>query len=491
MADAISTFAAIAAAGIAFAMAALLWRSERARGGALANLARAEERVRAADALHSELTSMRASAAELERRNAALCADLENARQRIAALHDDVAQGVAEQRRLRDERDGLGRTLERERAEARALERQIADLKEAKEEMRQAFAAHASELMQAHSETFKAQNREQIDHLLKPLKNDIDSFRNTLTDAYRVNAEQHGALKEQIERLSTQSASVSKEAENLARALKGDVQLQGAWGEMIVDTILQRLGLREGVEYTRQESFSDSEGRARTDYVINLPNGERLIVDSKVSLRDFEAAANAGDEVARSARISAHARSMRTHVRTLASKEYHARIGTRLDYVVMFVPIEAALGAALTADETLTLDALDLKVAIATPTTLTTVMMTVASMWKIERQHRNAEDIAARAGKLYDKFAGFVADLEKIGERLDQAQSSYSEALAKLKGSGGLVRQAEMLKSLGARSAKSLPPHLLSAAEDDPTVNIVRIGEADPERATSAAAEAT
>jgi len=234
---------------------------------------------------------------------------------------------------------------------------------------------------------------------------------------------------------------------------------------MIVDTILSRLGLRDGVEYSRQESFTGDDGRARTDYIVNLPAGERLIIDSKVSLVDFEAYVSETDEQIRHARLASHARSMRNHMKGLASKEYQARVGTRLDFVIMFVPIESALGAALTFDESLSLDALDNKVAIATPTTLTTQLKTVAAMWRVERQHKNAEEIAARAGALYDKFVGFVADIEKIGERLKQTQSSYDGALGKLVGHGGLVRQTEMLKALGATTAKSLGKSLLESAE--------------------------
>ena len=327
------------------------------------------------------------------------------------------------------------------------------------------ISENAGALMASHSETFKAQNKEQIETILAPLKTDIDAFKRSLTEAHVEVSRQHGSLQQQIAQLALQSAAVSKEAENLTRALKGDVQMQGAWGEMIVDTILNRLGLRDGVEYSRQESFSGEDGRARTDYIVNLPSGERLIVDSKVSLVDFEAYVSETDDETRRARLAAHARSMRAHMKGLASKEYQSRVGTRLDFVIMFVPIEAALGAALSFDEMLSLDALDNKVAIATPTTLTTQLKTVAAMWRVERQHRNAEEIAARAGALYDKFAGFVADLEDIGARLGQSQKAFEKALGKLSGGkGSLVRQAEMLKALGATTAKSLPRPLLEAA---------------------------
>lgn len=427
-------------------------------------LAGAEERARAGERHLKEVQALKAEVDRMAREQEGRVAALSAAEARGAALDEHLRKATAEMAALRAERDELDRALAARKAEAAGFEREIANLNKAKEEMRLAFSENAGALMKSHSETFKAQNREQIEAILAPLKTDIDAFKRSLTDAHEKSAAQHGSLKEQLEQLGRQSASVSKEAENLTRALKGDVQMQGAWGEMIVDTILSRLGLREGVEYSRQESFSGEDGRARTDYILNLPSGERLIVDSKVSLVDFEAYVSETDEERRRARLAAHARSMRNHMKGLASKEYQARVGTRLDFVIMFVPIEAALGAALTADESLTLEALDNRVAIATPTTLTTQLKTVAAMWRVERQHRNAEEIASRAGALYDKFVGFVDDLEDIGARLGQTQKSYEKAFGKLVGgAGNLVRQTELLKALGATTAKSLPKAMLDA----------------------------
>lgn len=453
----------------------ILLRSERARSKALAALARAEERAKAGETAAATLEAARADAQRLGREASASRADLENARARIAALVADVDRGARDLGALREEKAAVDRTLERERAEARGLEREIANLVDAKEQMRAAFAEKAGELMRAHSEAFKEQNKEQINLLLGPLKNDIDAFKKSLGDAHVEAAKQHGSLKGVIEQMTQQTASASKATENLTRALKGDVQMQGAWGEMIVDTILQRLGLREGVEYTRQESFADGEGRARTDYIVRLPQGDAVIIDSKVSLVDYERFVSAADDDARAAHVAAHARSLRAHVKGLASKDYQSKVGTRLDFVIMFVPIEAALGVALSNDETLTLDALDQKVAIATPTTLTTTIQTIAAMWKVERQNENAEAIADRAGKLYDKFVNFVGDLNDVGSRIAQAGTAYERALTKLSGVGGLVRQAEILKAMGAKTGKSLPQNLLDGAGAGDREELLRI----------------
>ncbi|NWG92348.1 MAG: DNA recombination protein RmuC, partial [Parvularculaceae bacterium] len=297
--------AAIIGALLFFALVAvLIIRAERGRAKALAAQARAEERAKAAEAALADFACARAEVERLGRERASLLTE----RDQLRASNNEL-------RALREERDGLARTLERERAEAKGLERQIADLKEAKDVLRQSFNETANALLKQHSETFKAQNSEQIGHLLAPLKNDLDAFKKSLGDAHVETSKQHGSLKEQVEQLARQSASVSKEAENLARALKGSVQMQGAWGEMIVDTILNRLGLREGVEFTRQESFTDAEGRARTDYVVRLPRGDAVVIDSKVSLVDYERFVNAADEGARDLHLAAHARSLRTHVK--------------------------------------------------------------------------------------------------------------------------------------------------------------------------------
>ncbi len=471
--------AVLVAAAIVAGLALLIVRAERGRANAIAELARAAEKALAGNAAASELAQARLEVERLGRHAAALSANAENSNATIASLRDNVRTVSDEGRTMRDERDNLHRTLERERAEAKGLERQIADLLEAKEQMRLTFVENAGRLMESHSETFKAQNKQQIENLLAPLKDDIVNFKRSLGDAHEKSAEHHGSLKEQIAALSLRSAEVSKETVALTRALKGNVQKQGAWGEMIVDTILTRLGFREGVEFTRQESFSADEGRVRTDYVVNLPNGERIVVDSKVSLLDFERYVNAEDEEASAVHLASHARSMRAHIKGLAEKDYHSRAGSGLGFVIMFVPIEAALGAALQHDETLCLDALDRKIAIATPTTLTTQLQTIRALWKTELRNRNADDIAKRAGVLYDKFQGFVTDLVAVGDRVRQLDAAFQGAMKKLStGSGNLVRQAEILKAMGASANKSLPKDLIADAGAESPEDLLRIEDA-------------
>ncbi|MBY0422128.1 MAG: DNA recombination protein RmuC [Parvularculaceae bacterium] len=455
------TWLAVGAAAVAAALAVALivgvMKLQKARADAALKAAAAAERIRALEVAASAV-------GPLQEERDRLTADSSDHRAKAAAesarafeLSASLDRLAAERTDLSSRLDEAARALERLRAESEARERQIAELKEAREQMRQAFAENAGALMQKNSETFKAQNKEQIEHLLAPLKNDIDAFKRTLGEAHLRAVEQHGNLQSHIEQLNLRSAEVSKETIALTRALKGDVQVQGAWGEMVLDTLLKRLGFEEGVQYTRQETFSDAEGRVRTDYIVHLPQSEPLIIDSKVSLSDFEAYVNAADDATRAERLAAHARSMRAHVKGLAARNYPKKVGTRLDFVVMFVPIEGALGAAMKHDEALCLDALDDRVVLATPTTLATQLRTVNAIWNVERQHKNAEEIARRAGALYDKFAGFVDDMLSVGQRLGQLDAAYQGAMKKLStGGGNLVRQVEMLRELGAASTKRI-----------------------------------
>lgn len=399
-------------------------------------------------------------------RIAALEADLRNAEARLQAVSEEKERLAAQRDSAVGERNILKEQVVKDAEAAKHLEQRIKDLLEAKEQMRQEFNTVAGELMKSHGETFKTQNKEQIETLLTPFRSQIEKFEKQVAESNRDSRDQHVALKAQLDALSEQSALMSKETRNLTRALKGNVQLQGAWGEMVLETILQRSGLREGEEYTRQETHSAEDGsRLRTDYIIRLPDGERIIIDAKVSLKDFEGYVSAEDNEERSARLAGHVASIRGHIKKLASKEYHAKAGGKLDFVIMFIPIEPALGAAQQQDREIALYAADNKVAIATPTTLTIALKTVAAIWRVERQNRNAADIARRAGRLYDKFVGFLSDMGEIGDRLRQAGDAYDGAMNKLsQGRGNLVGQVEKLKDMGAQTGKSIPAEYLDDA---------------------------
>ncbi len=362
--------------------------------------------------------------------------------------------------RIRD----LDMELARVRQNNTLLEARTASLQTQKQEqakqneyvrsqMADQFKLLAGDVLKSHGETFSKQNREQVDALLKPLREKIGEFQKQSQEGSALLAHQMRALAEDSLRMST-------EANNLTRALKGSSQTQGAWGEMILSSILERSGLCEGEQFLVQQSHDGKDGsRVRTDVEILMPNGDRIIIDSKVSLSAFEAFTNAENEDARALSLKAHVASLRTHIKTLGNKDYqiHARSG--LDFVLMFVPIEAAFSLAVKEQPDLIDYAISQNVYIATPTTLMVALRTISNVWDIEKRHKNADDIAERAGALYDKVAGFLTSMDRVNKSLGAAQKSFDDAKGQLSGGrGSLVRQIEMLRELGAKTSKQMPP---------------------------------
>lgn len=350
----------------------------------------------------------------------------------------------------------------------------------ARQQMTDEFKTIANDIMKSHGESFSKQNREQVDNLLKPLGLKITEFQTSLL-------REQTTMGERIRALSEESMRMATEANNLTRALKGNVQAQGAWGEMILSTILERSGLREGEQYfTQQTHAGDDGGRVRTDVEIVMPNGDRMIVDSKVSLTAFEAYSNCEDEAERAQHLVEHIASMRSHIKVLTSKQYHRHADSGLDFVFMFVPIEAAFSAAVTRDPGLIDHAIDQGVMITTPTTLMSALRTVRNVWDIEKRHQNAEEIADRAGALYDKIAGFLTNMQKLGGHIEKAQQSFDEAKGQLsEGRGNVVRQVEMLRELGAKTSKKLPADWASD-EDSAIVRLATSTDDDEDDANDA-----
>tara|TARA_R110000868_G_scaffold38_27_gene473 strand:+ start:8822 stop:10249 length:1428 start_codon:yes stop_codon:yes gene_type:complete len=323
---------------------------------------------------------------------------------------------------------------------------------EARQHMTDEFKAIAGEVLKSHGETFSKQNREQVDVLLKPFNEKIVEFQGELL-------RDRATMGEQIRALAASNLQITTEAQNLTRALKGNSQTQGAWGEMILSTILEGSGLREGEEFITQASHTGEDGaRVRTDVEVLMPNNDRLVIDSKVSLTAFEAYVNCEDD-AKNQYLQAHIVSIRSHIKTLGGKEYQRHARSSLDYVMMFVPIESALATAIQADTKLVEYGMSQGVMLTTPTTLMTVLRTVRNVWDIEKRHRNAEEIASRAGALYDKVAGFLSTMDKLDGHLGKARSSFDDAKKQLSsGNGNVVRQVEMLRELGAKSSRAIPP---------------------------------
>ncbi|KKB77102.1 hypothetical protein VW29_18985 [Devosia limi DSM 17137] len=346
-------------------------------------------------------------------------------------------------------------------------EANLARFLEARQQMTDEFKSIAGDVLKSHGETFSKQNREQVDVLLKPLQEKIGEFHTGLI-------KDRATMGEQIRALLESNVQITTEANNLTRALKGNSQTQGAWGEMILSTILEQSGLREGEQFVTQKSHAGEDGaRLRTDVEVLMPNDDRLVIDSKVSLTAFEAYTNS-DEDGKAQYLQAHLVSVRGHIRTLGEKTYQRHARSSLDYVMMFVPIESALAIAIQADPKLFEYGMSQGVMLTTPTTLMTVLRTVRNIWDIEKRHRNADEIAERAGALYEKVAGFLTTMDKVDGHLEKARQSFTDAKGQLStGRGNVLRQVEMLKELGAKTNRALPAGWESGADDAPGLRLV------------------
>jgi DNA recombination protein RmuC len=314
-------------------------------------------------------------------------------------------------------------------------------------------------------------NTKQLDAVLKPLAEKMTEFRSTVEHAHKEETAQHRVMKEKIGDLEKLNERLHDDATNLSRALTSNVKAQGNWGEQQLERLLEISGLQKGHEYSTQYSVTTEGGqRIQPDLVLHLPEGKSIVLDSKVSLvawTRYQAAE--GDEARRSEALKEHLLSLRKHIKDLGEKRY-AEIPelNSLDFVLMFLPIESALIEALQADPELPEFALRNKVALLSPTNFLATMRTVASVWSVHKQNRNAQEIAGRAGLLYDKFAGFVENLQQVGERLGQAQQSYEKAFGQLStGAGNLLRQTEQLRELGARNTKHMEIKLVEESKED------------------------
>ncbi len=322
------------------------------------------------------------------------------------------------------------------------------------------FENLAQKIFDEKSTKMTDQNFRQLTGLLDPLKERIKDFEKKVEDTYSTERAERGHLKGEISKLMELNQTMSKEAQNLALALKGENKTQGNWGELILENILERSGLRKGEEFFTQETLRGLNGEIlRPDVIVKLPDGKHLIVDSKMTLTAYEASVSAPTEQDREKFAAAHVESLKRHVIDLSDKKYHlADQIISPDFVMLFMPLEPAFALAFRLKPDLFETAWDRNIAIVSPTTLLTTLRTVASLWKQERQQRNALEIAKRGGELYDKFAGIVKDLETLGDRMNSAQKTHSEIMGKIStGRGNLLTQVEKLKELGAKAEKSLP----------------------------------
>jgi DNA recombination protein RmuC len=345
----------------------------------------------------------------------------------------------------------------------------MALLQNAREELTLQFKNLANDILEEKSKRFSEQNQQSLCQLLDPLKTKLQEFQGKVEQVYVQEGKDRSALAEQVRQLMELNKTVSQEANNLTKALKGSNKTQGNWGELVLERVLESSGLRKGEEYDVQESHTLEDGRRlQPDVVVHLPDDRHLVIDAKATLVAYEDYANAEDDKHREVALKRHLDAVRSHIKGLSDKNYQDLYGLKsLDFVLMFVPIEPAFMLAVTHDRELYMDAWNKNVLLVSPSTLLFVVRTVANLWRQEAQTRNAQDIAKRGAELYDKLAGFVEDMESLGTRLNQAQKDYDGAINKLStGRGNVIRQAEMLKKLGVKPSKSLPTPMVEIAND-------------------------
>ena len=330
------------------------------------------------------------------------------------------------------------------------------------------FKNLANELLEEKSKKFTVQNKEHLETLLRPLGERIQAFEKQIEQTNKEDLERNVALRTEITRLYTLNMQITKEAENLAKAIKGDTKTQGNWGEFILESILEKSGLIKDREYIIQASFVTEEGkRYQPDVVIKLPTEKHLIVDAKVSLINYEQFFNTEHEEEKIQQLKKHLSSVRRHISSLSEKNYQTEYSLQgLDFVIMFIPIEPAFSLVVQHDHAIFSEAYEKNIIIVSPSTLIATLRTISNIWKQEYQNQNALEIAQQSGALYDKFVGFIEDLKQVGKQLDMTQKSYVEAMKKLyDGKGNLVTRVEKIKSLGARATKAIDQQLLDRAE--------------------------
>ncbi len=390
----------------------------------------------------------------------------EKANQEIASLKMELKE-------IQERKSELEIALAREESKSGNLGEKLVEQKQELEKLQEKFTKEfenlANKILDEKSEKFTKSNKENIENILTPLNKKIKEFEEKVEKSQKENISIHSALKEQLLNLQTQNLKITQEAENLTKALKGDSKMQGNWGELVLERVLEKSGLEKDREYSVQQSFVRQDGsRVMPDVIIHLPDGKKMVVDSKVSLTDYERYTNAEEED-KPKFLKDHINSLRRHVEQLSAKKYEDLYEMESpDFVLMFVPIEPAFAIAINEDNSLYNKAFEQNIVIVTPSTLLATLRTIDSMWSNEKQQRNAIEIAKQAGALYDKFEGFVSDLTKVGKKMDEAKSEYRGAMNKLvEGRGNIVTTIEKLKKMGAKAKKSLPEPILKRAHED------------------------
>lgn len=405
-----------------------------------------------------------ATVAALEERVRARDTELDMQSQRIATQAAEIAALQESIAGHREQVVQLQTLLQQERRQATE---KLALLNDAREQMSLQFKTLAAEILEDKSRRFTASNKESIGEILRPLTERIQHFEKKVEETYDKEAKERFSLASEIRNLQALNARISEDAVNLTKALKGENKTQGTWGEVILESILEKSGLVKGREYQTQVSLTSADGtRSQPDVIVQLPENKQIIIDAKVSLRAYEAFCSEQDADKRAAFLQQHVQSVRQHVRSLGSKDYqNLHSLNTLDFVLLFMPVEAAFSVAVQLDAELFSQAFDQNIILVGPSTLLATLRTIQNIWRYEQQNQNAIEIATAAGALYDKFVAFAGDLEEIGQRIDASRKSYEKAHNKLaSGKGNLVARIENMKKLGARASKKHAAQLLQKA---------------------------
>ena len=393
--------------------------------------------------------------------------------EQLDTLKSTINKVEIDRESIRREKDFLNEALTRKSTEFDHLKQLSAqkdeELELRQEQLRKDFELLANKILEEKSEKFTHQNKENIKAILNPLNEKIQGFEKKVNDSQRDSAIMHTALKEQLLGLKDLNLQMTKEATNLTKALKGDSKMQGNWGELVLERVLEKSGLEKDREYFVQQSFTlEDNSRVLPDVVLHLPDQKKMIIDSKVSLTDYERFVNA-DLEERPQFLKAHINSIKRHVDQLSAKNYQDLYDIESpDFVLLFIPIEPAFAIAINEENALYNKAFEKNIVIVTPTTLLATLRTIDTMWNNEKQQQNAIEIARQAGALYDKFEGLVKDLTGVGKKIDDVKKDYSSAMNKLvDGRGNLITSVEKLKKMGAKAKKALPEAIVKRAEEN------------------------
>ena len=394
-------------------------------------------------------------------------------KERNLMLIDSLNETTEDLKNIQLEKEALIATKTRLATELKSSENEMQKNKEELNSIQEKFTKEfenlANKILDEKSTKFTEQNKLNISSILNPLKEKIEGFEKKVSESQKESVGMHSALKEQLNTLKDLNMQMSKEAVNLTKALKGDSKAQGDWGETQLEILLEKANLAKGIHFTTQGGYRDEEGRLKKpDFIINLPDKRHLIVDSKVSLTNYEAYFNAEDEEHKKLHLKKHIESIRKHIKELSEKKYETLYEINApDYVLMFVPIEPAYLLALSNNNQLYLEALDKNVVLVSTSTLLATLSTVSSMWRQENQKNNVLEIANQAGRLYDQFVNLTNDLIKVGTQLKTVQGTYDTSMKKLTGKGNLVKKVEKIKELGAKTSKIMNKNLLDRALED------------------------